>query len=217
MFVPVVDCNQQPLMPTKPSRARKWMKSGKATGFWKKGVFCVRLNVEPSARHTQEIAVGVDPGSKREGFTVKSEAHTYLNIQASAVTWVKGAVKWRKIMRRGRRQRNCPHRANRMNRARGGIPPSTKARWQWKLRICVWLKKIFPITRFVVEDVKAWTRKNRQRGRKKIQNRWNLNFSPLEVGEAMVLFRVEEIRLCWTQARMGDEGASGRAWIEEDW
>ena len=98
-------------MPTKPSRARRWIKSGKATPFWKKGVFCVRLNVEPSGRKLQEIAVGIDPGSKKEGFTVKSEAHTYLNIQADAVTWVGKQVAQRRRMRRGRRQRNTPCRA----------------------------------------------------------------------------------------------------------
>ncbi|MGY2793833.1 hypothetical protein ACVWVQ_000889 [Thermostichus sp. MS-CIW-36] len=39
MFVPVVDHNQNPLMPTTPSRARRWIKTGKATPFWKRGVF----------------------------------------------------------------------------------------------------------------------------------------------------------------------------------
>src|SRR6516162_5748208 len=81
MFVPVVDHQQQPLMPTTPARARRWIKSGKATPFWKGGVFCVRLNQEPSARSTQPIAIGIDPGSKKEALVVKSTAHTYLNIQ----------------------------------------------------------------------------------------------------------------------------------------
>src|SRR3989304_749474 len=61
------------------------------------------------------------------------------------------------------------------NRARGGIPPSTKARWNWKLRIINWLKKMFPITIIVVEDIKAWSKKN--------QKKWNSSFSPLEVGK----------------------------------
>ena len=100
MYVPVVDQNQKPLMPTTPSRARKWIKSGKATPFWKQGVFCVRLNQEPSDTKVQEVAVGVDPGSKKEGFTVKSDSHTYLNVQTDAVTWVKDAVKTRSQMRR---------------------------------------------------------------------------------------------------------------------
>src|SRR2546429_4768450 len=145
MFVPVVDDQQNPLMPTTPARARKWIKSGKATGFFKKGIFCVRLNVEPSGREVQEIAVGIDPGSKKEAFTVKSALHTYLNIQADAVTWVKDHVEARRNARRARRARKTPCRQPRFNRARGGLAPSTKARWQWKLRVLNWLKKMYPI------------------------------------------------------------------------
>lgn len=175
MFVPVVDKNQHPLMPTTPARARRWIKSRKATPFWKKGVFCVRLNVEPSAQETQDIAVGVDPGSKKEGLTVKSEAHTYLNIQADAVTWVSKHIEQRRMMRGNRRRRKTPHRANRKNKTRGGTPPSTQARWGWKLRLVNWLCKMYPITDFVVEDIKA-----RTKGRR----RWDTMFSPLEVGKA---------------------------------
>ena len=91
-YVPVVDLEQRPLMPTTPARAERWIKSGKATPFFRKGIFCVRLNVEPSNRQTQAVAVGIDPGSKREGYTVKSKAHTYLNQQFHAVDGVKEAL-----------------------------------------------------------------------------------------------------------------------------
>ena len=194
MFVPVIDRNQQPLMPTKISRAKRWVKSGKGTMFWKKGVLCVRLNVEPSSRETQPIAVGIDPGSKKEGFTVKSESHTYLNIQTDAVTWVGKAVKVRRQMRRARRFRNTPCRANRKNRARGGIPPSTKSRWQWKLRVCNWLKKLYPIDCFVVEDIRAKT---------KGKQHWDTSFSPLEVGKAW--FHEELGKLGHVETRQGYE------------
>src|SRR5260370_14753301 len=110
MSVPVVDHHQHPLMPTTPARARRWIQSGKVTPFWKQGVFCVRLNVEPSAREMQPIAVGIDPGSKKEGYSVVAAAHTYLNLQADAVDWVKDAAKQRRQMRRGA--------------ARGQKPPS---------------------------------------------------------------------------------------------
>jgi RRXRR protein len=73
-YVPVVDFAQRPLMPTTPARAESWIKSRKATPFFRKGIFCVRLNVEPSNRHTQPVAVGIDPGSQREGYTVKSKS-----------------------------------------------------------------------------------------------------------------------------------------------
>ena len=194
MFIPVVDRNQTPLMPTTPSRARRWIKKGEATPFWKKGVFCVRLNVEPSSRETQPIAVGIDPGSKKEGFTVKSEAHTYLNVQTDAIAYVSKAVETRRNMRRARRFRNTPCRANRMNRTRGGIPPSTRARWDWKLRVCQWLKKMYPIKCFVVEDIKAMTKGKR---------RWDASFSPLEVGKAW--FYEELKKLGHVETRQGYE------------
>ena len=160
MFVPVVDKNQNPLMPTTPARAKKWIKSGKATPFWKNGIFCVRLNREPSGRHNQEIAVGVDPGSKKEGFTVKSEKHTYLNVQADAHNKVGKKVKKRSELRRGRRGRKCPNRKNRMNRLanKERIPAGTRARWDWKLRILDWLNKLYPVTHICVEDIKARTK-----------------------------------------------------------
>ncbi len=85
-FVPVLNLNNEPLMPTTLLRARRWIKTGKATGFWKKGVFCVKLNIE-TLENKQNVVVGVDPGSKKEGFTIKSEAHTFLNIQADTVDW----------------------------------------------------------------------------------------------------------------------------------
>ena len=183
--VPVVDYNQIPLMPTTPARADRWIKSGKATPFWKKGIFCVRLNQEPSARNYQDIACGIDPGSKREGFTLKSAKHQYLNIQAVAVDWVKKHVKTRREMRRSRRYRKTPCRQPRSNRLANKIrlAPSTKARWQWKLRIAGSLSKIYPITVFVVEDIKART----------WGGKWGKIFSPLQVGKDWFYSQLEKI------------------------
>ena len=208
MFVPVVDVQQNPLMPTTPTRARRWVRSGKATPFWKRGVFCVRLNVEPSDRSTQFIAVGIDPGSKREGFTVKSAAHTYIHVQATAVDWVKDAVEVRRSMRRARRFRKTPCRANRRNRSIGGLPPSTRARWGWKLRIASWLQKMYPITVFVVEDVCAKTKKYREAYKPLKQHagaaqKFNASFSPLEVGKWW--FYSELRKLAAVETRQGWE------------
>jgi len=177
MFVPVVDQDQHPLMPTTPARAKRWIKSGKATAFWKGGLFCVRLNVEPSAREIQPIAVGIDPGSKREGYSVIAAAHTYLNIQAEARAGVKDAERQSTQMRRARRGRKTPCRKPRQNRkqSKQRLPPSTRARWQWKLRLARFLCQLFPISVFVVEDIAATTKKGKRR--------WNTSFSPLEVGK----------------------------------
>ena len=74
-----------------------------------------------------------------------------------------------------RRFRKTPCRANRTNRTRGGFPPSTKARWQAKLRIVNILVSLFPVKSWVVEDIKAKTFKGKRR--------WNSSFSPLEIGK----------------------------------
>src|SRR5215467_1802929 len=196
MFVPVVDRYQQPLMPTTPSRARRWIKSGKATAFWKGGLFCVRLNAEPAAREVQPLAVGIDPGSKREGHSVLSAAHTYLNIQAQARDGVKDAEQESTRMRRTRRARTTPCRKPLQNRkqSKQKLPPSTRARWQWKLRLARFLCQLFPVSVFVVEDIKARTQGKR---------RWDQSFSPLEVGKAW--FYAELSKLAPVQTKRGYE------------
>jgi RRXRR protein len=196
MFVPVIDHKQHPLMSTTPARARRWIKSGKATAFWKGGLFCVRLNVEPSAREVQSVAVGIDPGSKREGYSVVSAAHTYLNIQTEARDGVKDAERVSTSMRRSRRSRKTPCRKPRQNRkqSKKKLPPSTRARWQWKLRLAHFLCQLFPVSVFVVEDIKARTMGER---------RWDHSFSPLEVGKEW--FYAELSQLAAVQTRQGYE------------
>jgi hypothetical protein len=183
MQVPVIDQNRQPLMPTSPARAAQWIKSKKATPFWNLGIFCVRLN-QPTGNIKQNISCGVDSGSKREAVCVKSKKHTYVNILADAVTWVKEAVEQKRNARRARRNRTTPCRKNKYNRTRGGLPPSTKARWNSKLRIINKLRKIYPINSYVVEDIAASTKKGK---------RWNVTFSPLQCGKEYFYMELEKL------------------------
>lgn len=173
LSVPIVSSSGKLLMPCHPARARELVRKGRAVRRFDRGIFSIRL-LDRAEGETQPVAVGIDPGSVKEGFTVKSGMHTFLNIQADAVTWVKEHVKTRRQMRRVRRYRKTPCRNNRLNRSIGGVPPSTKARWQWKLRIARWLARLYPVSAFVVEDVSAKT---------KGQRRWDSMFSPLEVGK----------------------------------
>ncbi len=188
MFVPVKTKDGKPLMPTHPNKAGMLIKKGLATPYWSNGVFCIRLNYEPKTRQKQEICVGVDPGSKKEGFTLKSEAHTYLNIQADAHSKVGKKVEKRRILRRGRRSRKCPNRKQKKHNLsnRDRIPAGTRARWDWKLRILQWVSKLYPVTHVCVEDIKARTI---ERAKK-----WNTSFSPLEVGKQWFY---TEIRKRW--------------------
>lgn len=184
-FVPVKSKNGKRLMPTTETRAAMMIKSGQATPYWSNGIFCIRLNYD-TKEFTQDICVGVDPGSKKEGFTVKSASHTYLNVQADAQSGVGKKVSKRRELRRGRRGRKCPNRKNRMNRLanKERIPAGTRARWHWKLRILDWLSKLYPVTQVCVEDIKAQT--------KQYQKKWNQSFSPLEVGKQWFYGEIEK-------------------------
>ena len=189
-WIPVIAKTGKPLMPTRPKRARELLRAGKAIGKWKVGIFYIQLTQREDGI-VQPIAVGIDPGSKREGFTVKSKEHTYLNILSDAVTDVKERMKTRREMRRGRRFRKTPCRQNRKNRIMGGIPPSTKARWNAKLRVVNILVKIFPISNIVVEDITAKAKKNCKK--------WNRSFSPLEVGKKWFYGEIEKLTVLTTK------------------
>ena len=188
MFVPVTSQTGKKLMPTRANKAGVLIKKGLATPYWSNGIFCIRLNYATEDECTQDIVVGVDPGSKKEGFTVKSEAHTYLNVQADAHGGIGKKVAKRRELRRSRRSRKCPNRKNRTNRLANTerIPAGTRARWDWKLRILDWLFKLYPVTHVCVEDIKARTV---ERAKK-----WNTSFSPLEVGKQWFY---TEIRKQW--------------------
>jgi hypothetical protein len=136
---------------------------------------------------TQLVVCGIDPGSKKEAFTVRSETKTFLNIQTDAITHVKDRVADRAMMRRNRRNKNCPHRKCRLNRTvrEGFVAPSTKSRYDWKLTICKMLQKLFPILKFVYEDISAITREGKRM--------WNLSFSPLQTGKTYFINKLKEM------------------------
>jgi hypothetical protein len=161
-------------MPCHAARARQLIRGGKAVKRHDRGIVYLVLT-ERETGDTQPIALGIDPGGKKEAYTLQSAQHTFLNIQADAVDWVKDAVKTRRQMRRLRRYRKTPCRANCKNRGRGGIPPSTKARWGWKVRLARWLARCYPITTIMIEDIAAVTKAGKRR--------WNASFSPLQVGK----------------------------------
>jgi hypothetical protein len=197
--------NGKPLMPCHPARARRLMRNGRAVMRYHKGCFFIRL-LDREDGTVQDICLGIDPGSKREGFTVKSKSHTYINHLADAVTWVKDTMEVRRNQRRTRRYRKTPCRKCRYNRKRrsGWIPPSTKSRWGWKLRVSKIIKVLYPIHSFMVENIAA-----RSKPRKR---RWNASFSPLETGKKW--FYGELSKLAPIETKQGYEVAAERKRLE---
>lgn len=185
-MVPVLDENKHPLMPCSEKRARKLLEKGRAKPYWCKGVFCIILQDEPKSRYIQDIVVGIDPGSKWEGLTVKSEAHTLLNVQTEAKVDVKKKIETRALARRDRRNRKTRSRRCRHNRRkdRGYIPPSTKARWDYKISLINWFRNMYPIRMVAIENIAAKTLKGAKS--------WNRLFSPLEIGKQYFKNAIDE-------------------------
>jgi hypothetical protein len=190
MRVPVIDKNGKPLMPTTPSRARRWIRDGKAVKRWSKlGVFYVQLTGDPSGTDTQEVVIGVDPGKLFSGIGVQSAkvtlfmAHLLLPFKT-----VRERMEQRATMRRTRRgrriNRDVPfaqrnHREKRFdNRIGHKLPPSIRANRELELRVVRELATILPVTKIVYEYVKA-------RGSK--------GFSPVMVGQRWMLSQLERI------------------------
>lgn len=174
-------------MPTKPSRARRWLRDGKAVVVHNDlNVFCIQLVAEPSGYETQPIALGIDPGKVFSGIGVQSSKFTlfmaHLVLPFKSVT---EKMTGRRILRRARRGRrinrqvafkNRAHREKRFdNRRQGKLPPRIRANKQLELRVVKELLTIFPISNIRYEYIKARTEKGKGKG-----------FSPAMVGQKVI-------------------------------
>ena len=192
-MVPVIDRNNRPLFPCKERRATALLCRGEAVAFFQAGIFCIKLVRQETEKREEYpiVALGIDTGSKREGYTVATAKTVILNVTTNTPDWVREHLEIRRILRRSRRQRKTPYRKMRENRATlrksNRIPPSTRARWNAKLRIIKQLQRILPITHINVEDIKAKTKPGKPK--------WNLSFSPLEVGKAWFYSEVRKLNL----------------------
>lgn len=164
--VPVVNQEGKPLMPTKPSRARKWVKEGKAVGRWSDlGVYYVQL-LQPAEEEIQLVVVGVDPGKSYAGIGVQSVKFTLLRLHLILPFGrIRERMDKRRELRRSRRGRRINRRLSQKlrnhrqcrfnNRHLSKLPPSIKASRQLELRVVKEISKIFPVTAIGYERVRA--------------------------------------------------------------
>jgi hypothetical protein len=134
-------------MPTKPSRARRWLKEGKAKIYSNDlNIFTIQLINEPSGHETQDVVIGIDPGKLFSGIGVQSSKATLLKLHLILpFNHVTKKMTTRQILRRARRgrriNRKLPydqrcHKAKRFdNRVAKKLPPSIRANRQLELRV----------------------------------------------------------------------------------
>jgi hypothetical protein len=112
--VPVLNPDGSPAMPTKASRARRWVRDGKAEIVQNDlRVFCVQLVAEPSGRNIQDISLGIDPGSCFTGIAIQSKQDTLIGLNLNLPKkQVQKRLAERAILRRTRRGRRIKRRVS---------------------------------------------------------------------------------------------------------
>lgn len=197
--VPVVNQDGKPLMPTISSRARKWVKEGKAVGKWSDvGIYYVQL-LEPAGEETQPVVIGVDPGKSYAGIGVQSAKFTLARFHLILPFGrVKARMEQRKMLRRSRRSRRINrkvafqlrnHRQKRFsNRKQSKVPPSIKASRQLELRVVRELSKIFPLAAIGYERVKADVDRTKRKSAKS-----GKGFSPVMNGQLWAIAQMRTI------------------------
>jgi hypothetical protein len=165
-------------MPTKPSRARKWLQQGKAFKKWSKlGIFYVQMT-EETQKKTQPIALGVDPGSKFGGVAAVSKQQVLQTGMLIHAKRISQKMERRHQQRKNRRYRKCRRRPSRFanrKKPKGWLAPSQKAKVQFRLKIIEELNKLYPISQAIVEDVCF----------NHYQQRWGHHFSTVEIGKQL--------------------------------
>lgn len=161
----VLDTNQNPLMPCHSARARKLLRSGRASVF-RKQPFTIILH-DRNGGEIQESELRVDPGSKTTGLALAVKGDRGwkcvfgLEIEHRS-SRIKSALEKRRAIRRSRRARKTRYRKPRFdNRTRpaGWLPPSLQSRvdqvktWAGRCLKCV------PVSSIAVETVRFDTQK----------------------------------------------------------
>ncbi len=161
----VLDTNRNPLMPCHPARARRLLKTGRASVF-RKYPFTIIIH-DRDEGEIQDTELRIDPGSKATGCALVvsgqngDRAVAGVEIQHRSQQ-IKQNLEKRRGIRRNRRNRKTRYRAPRFdNRTRPGgwLPPSLQSRVEhvrtWANRFC----NLIPVSSIAVETVRFDTQK----------------------------------------------------------
>ena len=162
--VPVLDRDGSPLMPTRPSRARRLMRQGRARKRWVKGVFCAQMldvDADDPNVEIEGVELNIDPGANATGLAVVSEtpggrrAHALIELRHRGVR-IRNKMDKRRAMRCGRRSRirNRQPRFDNRTRPEGWLAPSLVTRLA---NTETWIRRLFalfPVTLVRVETAR---------------------------------------------------------------
>lgn len=153
MLVYVLNNDHKPLMPCKPSKARKLLKQNKAKVV-KIEPFTIQL-LYGSSGYKQEITLGVDAGSKVVGLSATTTKKELFSGEVQLRNDVVDLLSTRRQNRRTRRNRLRYRKPRFLNRVKsknkGWLAPSIENKIQTHLTIIGNIHKILPVSKIIVE------------------------------------------------------------------
>ncbi|MGB9928130.1 MAG: RNA-guided endonuclease IscB [Methanosarcina sp.] len=154
MLVFILNKNSKPLMPCKPSKARKLLIEGKAKVI-RRTPFTIKL-LYGSSGYIQPIIAGMDTGSKVIGVCATSIGKVLYQSEVYLREDVSGKMQQRAMYRRTRRSRKTRYRPARFdNRANskkeGRLAPSIRSKLESHFREKKFVESILPVSEWRVE------------------------------------------------------------------
>ncbi len=154
MFVYVLSCHGNPLMPTNPAKARLLLKIGKARVV-RKTPFTIKL-LFGSSGYRQEIVAGMDTGSTKIGVAAVANGNVVYQAEIAVRNDISRKMEQRKMYRRNRRSRKTRYRMARFeNRSassrKGKLAPSIKSKLESHSRERNQVESLLPVTKWKVE------------------------------------------------------------------
>ncbi|WP_287194999.1 RNA-guided endonuclease IscB, partial [Syntrophothermus sp.] len=148
----VLNKHGKPLMPCRPSKVRKLLKTGKAKVI-KRTPFTIQL-LYGSSGYKQPVSLGIDAGSKVIGLSATTEKSVLFEAEVELRNDIVKLLADRKETRRSRRYRKTRYRKARfLNRKRpkGWLAPSVQNKINTHLKVIAMVYKILPVSSITME------------------------------------------------------------------
>ena len=152
MFVYVLNCHGEPLMPCHPRKARLLLKEGKAK-VAKMVPFTLQL-LYGSSGYKQEVSLGVDAGTRHIGVSATTEQRALFEAEALPRTDIQALLATRKQFRRARRNRKTRYRKARfLNRKKTQrwLAPSVQHKVDCHVKTIWLVHQILPVSNTTIE------------------------------------------------------------------